>query len=741
MAQAPTYAARIGEARRKLDALEQRLAGPEVAPPRFAAEGRMREAKAAYAQAQYGQASKLFLEVVLRTTPQSFGSHREALYLLGDSLMKQRNFSGARMYLGRVVALGAGAYYQESLEALLQIAYETENYEGINELYAKMDSVKGASPAVSYLRGKSLFEQGRLEEARLQFAEAMGSADFKLMALYFDGAVLVSLKRLDEAKLRFEQVVAVKPKNAREERVYYMSYLALGRLAHEQGRYEEALDMYNRLPRTDPNFARAIYEATWALVQMEKYKAAQENIDALRYLGDANPTLYMQAMLLRADLSMRVKDYKTALESFEEVLSRYDAAYQQMTTFAATQPDLPGYFLSLVGEDLKLRSPQGLPTLRAGSADRPAEEWLVEGRQLTKARAAMGDVSATRQGIKETLLAIEGIQSKLDNEAPLRSSPHLAESAQAAVVVEAELLAIRRELVEREAALKRGAMSEGAQASWQTLEAQLRALQAAYEKTPRTAQELAAREAAADRAFDGLRKELDELGYTITNLQTRLAAVDSHMAAQQATLSAEARQALTTEREALRQEMAKAEQLRVQLRQRMEAERQQLAQGDGLTTQEHELRLAYRRKLAEASDFLTQQAGSGVEFDQLNATRAELAPLEARIDGLRSRVLKLADERLARLRQEIDAERKLVEAQSQELEQLVVAARQVTAAGVYKNFVQKLGEFEATILRADVGKIDVLFQQKEDASGQINELFQQRTDELRKLQESFEEVR
>jgi tetratricopeptide (TPR) repeat protein len=738
---AQVSAQRVDAAKQQVDDLEARFLKPELVETNFAAESRLNDGKVAYGAAQYGQASVLFLDVVLRTTPQSFPSHRDALYLLGDSLLKTRNFRGARGYLSRVVDLGPGTYYQESLERLLQIAYETGTYDGIEQVYAKLDTGAGMAPALAYLRGKTLFEQGRFEDARPFFSQAEVSADFKLIATYFDGVTLVSLKRLDEARLRFEQVVAAKPANPREERLYYLSYLSLGRLAYEQGKYEESLDLYNRLPRTDPNFARSIYEATWTLVQMEKYKAAQENIDVLRYLGDPDPKLYTDAMLLRADLSVRIKDYATALESFEDVLSRYDGVYQQMSTFAATQADLPTFFQSLIGDDLRISAPQGLPSLRTDFSEKPAEEWLGEGRLMAKTRLMMSDLASTRRDIQETNQAIERIQAKIDSGATLKSFPKIAEGLQTALTVEGDLLKMRRELVEREAAIRQPAMSGPALEQWSAMSAQLKAMQAEYEKIPSTANALATRETAVEKQFAELRRELDELGYNVSSLQANLVAAESFVATGQSMMSDEQRAYYDRELPALRQELADAELLRQQLRQRMEVERQRIGLGDAVTTRERQLRQAYRRKLAEAGDLLARQGAGTGELERIAATRRDLTLLEARLDGFHTRMTKLVNDRLVQIRRDLDSERALVNQHARELEQVVSEAKQLAGEIAYKNFIQKLGEFEAIILRADVGKIDVMFQQKEDASQQINELFMQRTEELRKLQESFEEVR
>lgn len=158
---------------KRIDTLEARYLQPELITAKFSVDKRFNDGKVAYNLGQYGQASVLFLDVISKTTPQAYVGYAEALYLLGDSLYKQRNFVGARSFLRQLVALGpAASNYQQALKTLLEIAYKTNNYNEINEIYAKLDNQSELSPSLNYLRGKTLFGQKRYAEARAYFDKA-----------------------------------------------------------------------------------------------------------------------------------------------------------------------------------------------------------------------------------------------------------------------------------------------------------------------------------------------------------------------------------------------------------------------------------------------------------------------------------------------------------------------------------------------------------------------------------------
>ena len=101
----------------------------------------------------------------------------------------------------------------------------------------------------------------------------------------------------------------------------------------------------------------------------------------------------------------------------------------------------------------------------------------------------------------------------------------------------------------------------------------------------------------------------------------------------------------------------------------------------------------------------------------------------------------IVDRKLDDVKKQLVAERTMLTDELKTLDALVLSSRQVAGGLAYQNFVGKKAQFEKTILRADVGQIDVLYQKKEDSTNEINKLFQQRTRELKALQESFDDLR
>ena len=101
----------------------------------------------------------------------------------------------------------------------------------------------------------------------------------------------------------------------------------------------------------------------------------------------------------------------------------------------------------------------------------------------------------------------------------------------------------------------------------------------------------------------------------------------------------------------------------------------------------------------------------------------------------------LVGDRTQDVRTTVENLRQALDDESAQMESAVESARQLAGELAYRTFITRAYEFDQIVLRSDVGKIDVLFTQKESASGEINELYERRTDELRELQEAFDELR
>lgn len=221
---------------------------------------------------------------------------RAALYLLGHALAAAGIHESARAYLRKSLAQkGAwdryGAYARRAVRRLVEIALETRDYKaGLGDLA----SVPPAAPAeirgeVAYLTGKAKEASGDPEGALAAYAQVPQTSRFWSQATYLSGIVNVERGRLKEGENLFCKVADPKRQDRStpvfaDERFFAvrdLARLALGRVAHEQARFDDARYYYYLVPRDSDRLAEALYEAATSRYEKKDYEGARELLDDL----------------------------------------------------------------------------------------------------------------------------------------------------------------------------------------------------------------------------------------------------------------------------------------------------------------------------------------------------------------------------------------------------------------------------------------------------------------------------
>ncbi|MGM0558472.1 MAG: tetratricopeptide repeat protein, partial [Myxococcota bacterium] len=213
--------------------LDDRYLKPALVETRYRMESRFNDGKVAYMLEDYSRASILLVDIVEDPRGSSFDSYREAVFLLGDSLYQQRNFLAARKYFSELAEMGPGKHYQDAVVKLLEIAAKTRQYDEVEDLYGSLGSSAALSPAVNYMRGKTLFQQERYADARSFFQKASSDAQYDFVAPYFRGVAFAADKQFANAREVFNGIVEREPETEEDQHIVHLAYLGLGRVAYE----------------------------------------------------------------------------------------------------------------------------------------------------------------------------------------------------------------------------------------------------------------------------------------------------------------------------------------------------------------------------------------------------------------------------------------------------------------------------------------------------------------------------
>lgn len=162
--------------------------------------------------------------------------------------------------------------------------------------------------------------QERLEkpnEARLAYEEAVAVYDRKLqqdpndLILWIErGRILTKLRRYDDALDSYDRALSINPK-------FYLAWNAKGTTLYEMQRFEDALKAYDKTVELNQNFYTGWHNRGSLLnAGLERYADAVQSYDEALKL---NPSFY-HAWRDRGIALAENKQYETAIESFDEAL-------------------------------------------------------------------------------------------------------------------------------------------------------------------------------------------------------------------------------------------------------------------------------------------------------------------------------------------------------------------------------------------------------------------------------------
>ena len=720
----------------QVETLQDSYLVPAVLEDRYRLESRFNEAKVAYLLGDYRRASILFVAVVDSEDVRQFDSYREALYLLGDSLLEERNFRAGREYFRQVVDLGPGAFYQPAIVKLLEIASRIDDYDGVDELYDLLDDLEEVSPALHYTRGKTLYEEGRTRSAQPWFQRAARDSEYEFTARYFEGVTLAASGELTEADEVFEDLTGRVAPDDEAAEIIELAHLARGRLAYEREEFDEAIDHYLQVSRTSTHFTRGLYELTWALVAQGNYRSALRNLDILM-ISDPDPRFVPEAQALMADMAMRLGEYDEARSWFGELVETFSPVRRELRDFIDEYDELDEFFVGLVRQELEGLQPDFLPD--------EVTEWVEDDDLMVTSRQLIADGTITQEDIDETYEAIEEIEATLEMGSAIEVFPTLSEGWIQGMELEARLVDLEEQLLDWELQQVRPLMSSADEERLDEIEEELQELQRREDRTPRTRQELEDRDQRIQESFSTLRDEIDRVAFEIEGLEETLDAISEYTRRQEDSWSEEERREIEEVRAEIDEELTQLEDERRQLSRHLEQTERAFGARDESLVEHRELRREIQELQAERAEIVDARspelaAEQAAEAQQIAEARRRLPDVRDDLDDYFRELDSIVDRRMDEIQVTLDSERAELASYQSELDDWNEDTEQTVAELAMINFVQADSEFENLIRRGHVGLVDVDWQQLDDASRQRQELEDEKMETEELLREAFPDV-
>jgi tetratricopeptide (TPR) repeat protein len=263
---------------------------------------------------------------------------RAVIFALGDAYARGGAYQPARAYFRQLLSQpGAwdkvATYARRATRRLVEIGIESEHYDdALDDLkLVPQTAPEETRGEVSYLQGRAAEAKKDPDAALAAYAAVPQRSRFWAQATYLQGLILVEKQRYKEGEDMFCKVAD--PKRATTSTPVYaderffavrdLARLALGRVAHEQFRFDDSRYYYYLVPRDSDRLAEALYEAATSRYEKKDYTGARELLDELKGLQIHHP-YEDEAWILDAYVDLAQCKFKPA----DDKLLRFIALYE-----------------------------------------------------------------------------------------------------------------------------------------------------------------------------------------------------------------------------------------------------------------------------------------------------------------------------------------------------------------------------------------------------------------------------
>ncbi len=311
---------------------EARLLAPETGSM-----ARLREqlanAEALEVEARHDQAAQLLFEIAESPAYADFAEtteHDAALYALAGSLEALGAHRSAARALERILERPDADYFAPAVRRYVDVALASgELAPAIEHLTSvEADLAVDSRNELRYLRGRHAYDRGDAEAAERELGAVTRRSRFFASALYLRGAIAASAGDLPRAEARFCTIAEQREDSLTfyaDERFFELkdlAQLALGRVAHEAGRADDAFYYYFRVPNDSPRVAEAIFESAYAMYEGGDHATALDLLDQLEARFPGSP-FADEASLLRGYVALAHCEFDRARAELERYLARF----------------------------------------------------------------------------------------------------------------------------------------------------------------------------------------------------------------------------------------------------------------------------------------------------------------------------------------------------------------------------------------------------------------------------------
>lgn len=675
---------------------------------------------------EHQPAAEGFFALVTTGALSDAGLHRDAEWYLAESLVGLENYKTAASRFQVIADDAEHPFRDDAVRRLLELYTMSGDKEAFQSLYDREIASGRVKPTglITYSLAKNFYQQGDLASAKSYFGQVPEGNAWFGRARYFLGTVLVVEQDLPAAMLEFQKVADLSISTTEDRMVHDLALLAMGRISYHTNEYFAASEFYNRIGGDSQYQADKLYEIIWTSIRREKWHDALNNVEIF-LLAYPEHEYSAQLRLLQGHLNFQEQNWTGALGAYEQVISDYtpvqarfeslarpesdaEAAVRQVIESKEQDADLPPYAVAMMKADPELsRAIDVFRDLDLERQDIEASERLIdELRSFIDGSGAIGsyerartDSLTARQSVIETQLEVLGIEE--------RWLGTLDEGGMAGKI--GELTGRRSALVARA-----NALSVGVTKAADDLTAFERSMGDIHAEADNARRDAADRETSITAVRADLAKEgIDEV--TRAELVTRITTLEGEVTAAQGRQDAADRQMAEIQAPPSSSEVVDLSEMGA-----LHADIDQLAR-----------------------DFVAARPSVPglVVGDRADAKHRSLDDSFSRLTGVFDGIQANEGTEVTGIRERFEFEVTAVAQERVDYEAMIVSARDVSLEITREGFGRLEDFFADSILKADMGIVDVYWAQKLEVADELQRIREERELQMAELEKRFRLIR
>jgi tetratricopeptide (TPR) repeat protein len=270
-----------------------------------------------------------------------FVEYQNAEYDLAIALAKAGALGASLETIDGILRRGPAApYWGPAHRRAVDIALETRDHAGV---LARLEAIKTADPIPpsaagerAYLRGRAAYDSDKLADAEGELVTISKKSRLYSSAIYLRGVIRA---RRGEYRGAAEAMceIAATPDNDKfafvvDERYFTIKDLArlgLGRLAHEQGEYDDAYYHYFQVPEDSSYLPDALFEASWSMYQKRELGTARDLVKEFLKEFPTSP-LWPEASLLAGYVELADCKFDDSQAWYDKLVARLTPVVDEM---------------------------------------------------------------------------------------------------------------------------------------------------------------------------------------------------------------------------------------------------------------------------------------------------------------------------------------------------------------------------------------------------------------------------